>query len=399
MGKVHPDKPHVVAALAKFCHVLVTVQGEFETFAFKLPEGGAVTFDSFFGRLFGVRNNQDAKGCSDQILEVFEDRGYLLVVPDAKIVKAEKELACHVAENSKNLSSFVFNLSSKSYLFAAMFESIILGLLQGLAEFLPISSSGHLVLGHEILGMNEAGMFFDIMLHAGTLLSIFVVFHKKITDIIVGCIRRNPEQLKEAGYIVLASIPTALIGLGFKDALESLFENPRAVCVAELFTGLLLFTSQWGPTGARHPENEGVKMNWWRALVTGTVQGIACIPGISRSGSTISAMMFMGVNRKYAGEFSFLMSIPAVGGAALLDCIKWIKCQTMTPEKALLNPEKALKCVDAGTFTPELLVGMLVAFVFGIVALKWLMNFVQKGKFQHFAWYVWAVGILGLIFI
>ena len=190
-----------------------------------------------------------------------------------------------------------------------------------------------------------------------------------------------------------------MIGLGFKDALESLFENPRAVCVAELFTGLLLFTSQWGPTGAKHPDNEGVKMNWWRALVTGTVQGIACIPGISRSGSTISAMMFMGVNRKYAGEFSFLMSIPAVGGAALLDCIKWIKCQSMTPEKALLNPEKALKCVDAGGFSPELLVGMLVAFIFGIIALKWLMNFVQKGKFQHFAWYVWAVGILGLIFI
>ena len=140
-------------------------------------------------------------------------------------------------------------------------------------------------------------------------------------------------------------------------------------------------------------------MNWWRALVTGTVQGIACIPGISRSGSTISAMMFMGVNRKYAGEFSFLMSIPAVGGAALLDCIKWIKCQSMTPEKMILDPEKALKCVDAGGFTPELLVGMIVAFVFGIIALKWLMNFVQKGKFQHFAWYVWAVGILGLILL
>ena len=293
-----------------------------------------------------------------------------------------------------------------------MIESIILGLLQGLAEFLPISSSGHLVIGHELLGMNEAGMFFDIMLHAGTLLSIFVVFHKKITDIIVGCIRRNPEQLREAGYIILASIPTALIGLGFKDLLEGLFENPRAVCVAELFTGLLLFSSQWGATGAKHPDNEGVKMNWWRALVTGVVQGIACIPGISRSGSTISAMMFMGVNRKYAGEFSFLMSIPAVGGAALLDCIKWIKCQSMTgesvklaldnaatPEQAQAISEKAMKCATAGGFTPELLVGMVVSFIFGIIALKWLMTFLQKGKFQHFAWYVWAVGILGLIFI
>ena len=298
------------------------------------------------------------------------------------------------------------------YIYPTMIESVILGFLQGLAEFLPISSSGHLVIGHELLGMNEAGMFFDIMLHAGTLLSIFVVFHKKITDIIVGCIRRNPEQLREAGYIVLASIPTALIGLGFKDLLEGLFENPRAVCVAELFTGLLLFTSQWGATGAKHPDNEGVKMNWWRALVTGVVQGIACIPGISRSGSTISAMMFMGVNRKYAGEFSFLMSIPAVGGAALLDCIKWIKCQSMTgesvklaldnaatPEQVQDISEKAMRCAMAGGFTPELLVGMLVSFIFGIIALKWLMTFLQKGKFQHFAWYVWAVGIFGLVFI
>lgn len=278
-----------------------------------------------------------------------------------------------------------------------MIESIILGLLQGLAEFLPISSSGHLVIGKSLLGMSEAGMFFDIMLHAGTLLSIFVVFRKKIIDIIVGCLRRDKVQLKEAGYIVLASIPTALIGLGFKDALESLFVNPRAVCVAELFTGLLLFTSQWGKTGAKHPENDGVKMNWWRALVVGTMQGVACIPGISRSGSTISTMLFLGVNRKYAGEFSFLMSIPAVGGAALLDVIKWFKCQS--PTYVAESLEHTQKCADAGSFTPELLVGMLVSFVFGIIALKWLMNFVQKGKFHYFSYYLWVAGILGLIFI
>ena len=110
-----------------------------------------------------------------------------------------------------------------------MIESILMGLLQGLGEFLPISSSGHLVLGKELLSMNEAGMFFDIMLHAGTLLSIFVVFRKKIIDIIMGCLRRDKLQLKEAGYIVLASIPTAAIGIGFKDQLESLFVNTRAV--------------------------------------------------------------------------------------------------------------------------------------------------------------------------
>lgn len=282
-----------------------------------------------------------------------------------------------------------------------MIESIILGLLQGLAEFLPISSSGHLVLGEKLLNMKEAGMFFDIMLHAGTLLSIFVVFRKKIVDMIVGCIHRDKTQLKEVGYIVLASIPTAIIGIGFKKPLESLFENPKAVCCAMLFTATLLFVSQWGKTGSKHPDNEGVQMNWWRALVTGVVQGIACIPGISRSGSTISGMIFLGVNRKYAGEFSFLMSIPAVGGAALLDVMKWVKCQDpdTVARYAIEKPEKALACADASGFTPELLVGMIVAFIFGIIALKWLMAFVQKGKFHYFSYYLWVAGILGLIFI
>lgn len=277
-----------------------------------------------------------------------------------------------------------------------MFESILLGLLQGLAEFLPVSSSGHLVVGKSLLGLKDAGMFFDIMLHAGTLLSIFVIFRKKIWNIVKGCALRDKAQLREAGYIVLASIPTAIIGLGFKDQIESLFENPRFVCGALLFTGTLLFASKWARTGANHPEEPGKAMNWWRALLTGTVQGVACIPGISRSGSTISAMLFMGTNRKYAGEFSFLMSIPAVGGAALLDLVKWIKCQTFNP---LENPEMLAKCAESGSFTPELLVGMAIAFVSGIFALKWLMNFVQKGKFHYFAYYLWAAGILGLAFI
>lgn len=277
-----------------------------------------------------------------------------------------------------------------------MFESILLGLLQGLAEFLPVSSSGHLVLGKNLLGMKEVGMFFDIMLHAGTLLSIFVIFRKKIWNILVGCIKRDPVQLKEAGYIVLASIPTAIIGLGFKDQIESFFTNPRAVCIALLFTGTILFLSKWAKTGANHPEEPGVQMNWWRAILSGITQGIACIPGISRSGSTISSMLFMGVNRKYAGEFSFLMSIPAVGGAALIDFIKWFKCQTFNP---IENPEMILRCANNDTFSAALLIGMFVAFISGIFALKWLMSFVQNGKFHYFSYYLWTAGILGLIFI
>lgn len=272
--------------------------------------------------------------------------------------------------------------------YLAMIDSLTLGLLQGLAEFLPISSSGHLVLGKSLLGMKEAGMFFDVMLHAGTLLSIFVVFRKKLLKMIVGFFKKDKEQREYVFYIVLASIPTAIIGLGFKSQLEALFTNPRAVSIALLFTGTLLFLTRWAKPAQ---EVENAKMNWWKALITGTVQGVACIPGISRSGSTISSMLFLKIDRKFAGEFSFLMSIPAVGGAALLDLIHWFECQGAN---ALLE-----SCRTAGTFNLALLAGMVVAFVTGIFALRWLLVFVQKGKLHHFAWYVWAAGILGLLFI
>lgn len=270
-----------------------------------------------------------------------------------------------------------------------MIESIILGLLQGLAEFLPISSSGHLVLGEHILNMHEAGILFDVMLHVGTLAAVIIVFRKKLWKMCVGIVKRDKNELRDVLYIILASIPTALIGLGFKDAIEGLFENPRAVCIALLVTGSFLFLTKYARTGANHPENPGVEMNWWRAILTGFVQGIACIPGISRSGSTISAMLFMGVNRKYAGEFSFLMSLPAVGGAALLEFKNYLECRGSI----------AIECATTGSFSLALIAGMIVAFISGIFALKWLLKFVQQGKLHYFAYYVWLVGILGLIFI
>lgn len=271
-----------------------------------------------------------------------------------------------------------------------MFESILLGLLQGLAEFLPISSSGHLVLGKHFLNVQEAGMFFDIMLHAGTLLSIFVVFRKKIFQILAGALHKEKEAYQMILYIVLASIPTAIIGIGFKKPIEALFENPRAVCFALLVTGVLLFLTQWTSSSKNAADFSPKPMNGWRAFIVGIIQGFACIPGISRSGSTTSVMLFLGIERKYAGEFTFLMSIPAVGGAALLDFKKWLSCRTDVVSDI---------CADAGTFSIPLLVGMLVAFICGIFALKWLMAFVQKGKLHYFSYYVWAAGILGLIFL
>jgi undecaprenyl-diphosphatase len=266
-----------------------------------------------------------------------------------------------------------------------MFSSIILGLLQGLAEFLPISSSGHLVIGKAIFGMSEVGMFFDLMLHVGTLASIFVVFRKKLWKIIVGLIQKDLEQWKYIFYVFIASIPTAMIGLGFKDALEALFIKPKAVSAALLFTGVLLFLTRYAKESSHQ---DLASMNWWKAILTGVVQGIACIPGISRSGSTISSMLFLKVDRKFAGEFSFLMSIPAVGGAALLDFIQWFQCQGA---KASLDA-----CQNMDSFSAALLAGMFVAFISGLFALRWLISFVQKGKFYHFSWYLWIVGLLGL---
>ena len=271
-----------------------------------------------------------------------------------------------------------------------MIESMLLGLLQGLAEFLPVSSSGHLVLGKTLFNMHDVGMFFDIMLHVGTLFSIFVVFHKKIWNILYGIFKKEEAQIKEALFIVIASVPTAFIGLFFKDTLENLFVNPKAVCVGLLFTGVLLFLTRWSAPSAEKPMR--VKpMNWWRAFLTGVMQGVACIPGISRSGSTTSVMLYLGIDRKYAGEFTFLMSIPAVAGAALLDLKKWISCQGAD---ALLDV-----CKDSGNFSLALILGMIVSFISGIFALKWLMAFVKKGKLHYFSWYVFAVGVLGLIFL
>ncbi|MDR1760273.1 MAG: undecaprenyl-diphosphatase UppP [Fibrobacter sp.] len=269
-----------------------------------------------------------------------------------------------------------------------MLKSIILGIVQGLAEFLPISSSGHLVLAERLLALNQPGMLFDVMLHFGTLVAVFVIFRKRLLNLILGICRRNPEDLHYAGYIILASIPTAIIGIGFKDRIESLFENPQVVCVMLLVTGVLLFCTKFSKAPGSE-ESKASSMNWKRALVVGTVQGIACIPGISRSGSTISSMLFLGVNRKYAGEFSFLMSIPAVGGAALLELKDWLSCRGA----------QSAECMNSGNMDLALLAGIVAAFISGVMALKWLLSFVQKGKLHYFAWYVWAAGILGLIFI
>lgn len=290
-------------------------------------------------------------------------------------------------------------------------QAALLGLLQGIAEFLPISSSGHLVLGQHLLGLEAEGdITFEVFVHFGTVLSIVTVYRQRIwtilTDLVQalrrpstiarawrgGPIERVPDEpyAEEFGdetggaegvvpstrlslYILLTMIPTGIVYVLFKDQLEDAFSDPRRVCWMLLVTGTLLLLARLRP-------NPGGHFTPLKALLTGIAQGAAMIPGISRSGSTICTAIYQNVDRKEAADFSFLMSLPVIVGATIL---------------------KALEMLETGLTVGAvpLVVGTLVAFLAGIWAIKVVIAFVQRGSLIWFAAYCYAIGILGLILI
>jgi len=215
------------------------------------------------------------------------------------------------------------------------------------------------------------------VLHLGTLLAVIVFFRTDISNILQGT--RQGLKAHEMGqngirlllWIIVGSIPTGLIGVLFKDWFESLFTRPKNVGVMLLTTGLILWFT-------RYVKRDGrllAKMGWVDALLIGIVQGIAIIPGISRSGSTISTGLFCGLDRELAGKFSFLLSIPAILGATLLE----------------------LRGIESPTEVWMHLVGMAIAFLVGLLSLKLLMRIVHRGRLFTFAYYCWAVGILMIL--
>lgn len=260
-----------------------------------------------------------------------------------------------------------------------------MGLVQGLTEFLPVSSSGHLVLLNHFLHFNtESAVSFAVMLHLGTLLSIIFVYHAKIRELAAYTIIACPRGIKREGFqkaiweddrgrmvlfLIIGSIPTALIGILFKDVFEKLFSNVLCVSLALLITGTMLYTTRIIKSRTR-------KMGVKAALIVGCVQGLAITPGISRSGSTISAGVWAGLDRDAAADYSFLLSIPAVLGAVLL---------SLRDLSSLLERDYLI----LGS-------GFAFSFVSGYAALRMLLHFIRIGKFHLFAWYCWAVGILGL---
>ena len=271
-------------------------------------------------------------------------------------------------------------------------QAIIMGLVQGLAEFLPVSSSGHLVLFKFILGAElGTSALFEILLHVGTLLAVFVFYWKDVLNLIkeglllikdsfLFVFKRKKFDLylerKMVVFIIVASIPTAILGLLMEAFLEDLFlSSVVAVGFALLVTGTMLMLIRKMPKSDKTLE----EMKGRDAFTIGLVQGIATIPGISRSGSTVTAGLFCGLDKEFAFRFSFLMSIPAILGAAVLK---------------MMDVNIADLTANAGPYA----VGMIVAAVVGYASIRWLKNLIQKDQFHYFGYYCLAVGLISIVY-
>ena len=269
------------------------------------------------------------------------------------------------------------------------FEALLLGILQGLTEFLPVSSSGHLVLAQAFLGLKEPLVFFDVMLHVGTLAAVLVVYRGAIGNLISGGVsaiaRRNVSpELKFVWLILLGSIPTGVIAMLFKDTLEAAFDKVWLVSVMLIVTGGILQLPRLRRDGASPKRASGKNgtsdaadtgMRWWHAPLMGIAQGCAITPGISRSGTTISVALLCGISAKTAAEYSFLLSIPAILGAVVL---------------------KMRDVVDTAIPIHIIAGGMLASFVVGYIALRLLLVMLNRGKFSVFSYYCVALGLASL---
>ncbi|MFC1595415.1 undecaprenyl-diphosphate phosphatase [Gemmatimonadota bacterium] len=258
-------------------------------------------------------------------------------------------------------------------------EALLLGLVQGATEFLPISSSGHLVITEALLGISEGGLLVEITLHAGTLLAVLLYFRKRIAWILMEGFRRGsdgPQARSWMIWLIVATLPAAFIGLMFRDGIERQFESPSAALIGLLLTGLILFSTKWSGQRSRKP-------NGLAGLWMGCAQALAIMPGISRSGSTIAMGMWSGVDKADAAEFSFLLSVVAISGASLLQAVE-ITGGTMQPASGMMV---------------RLLAGFVMASVSGYAAIALLIGILKKRGLVPFAWYCWAVGIAGLLLV
>ena len=269
-------------------------------------------------------------------------------------------------------------------------EAMILGLVQGLGEFLPISSSGHLALLQNLFGIDgEQILFFAVMLHLGTLVSVFIVYWKDICELVVElfatirdlCTGRGlhlqEKPVRKLGVmIIVATIPTAVIGLVFNDLFNSFYTSFVAIGIGFLITGVIMFLAERMGSSKK----EIGEMGFGTAITVGVMQGIAICPGISRSGSTLVGGLATGLKREFAVRFAFLISIPSILGSVVLEA-----------------PDAIEQGIDPSLFGP-IGVGMLVAAISGYAAIKGMIKLVSNGKLSYFSYYVWALGAFTVIY-
>ena len=268
-------------------------------------------------------------------------------------------------------------------------HAVILGIIQGLTEFLPVSSSGHLVIFQHFFGFESAMVSFDISVHFGTLMAVVIVFRAEMLKIItsVFCllkligdkercfdyINQNPEA-KLALLIVAGSVPTGIIGLLFHKFVDKFFTSIFITGAMLILTGFLLYGTKYIKKNDKNIESFSIK----GALLIGIMQGIAILPGISRSGSTIAAGLFLGLKREVAAKYSFLLSIPAIIGAEILSLKNFYS-----------SPQVPFNIT---------VLGIVVSFIVGLYALKVLLYFVKQGDLHYFSFYCWFAGVAALLY-
>ncbi|MFT9849157.1 undecaprenyl-diphosphate phosphatase [Aneurinibacillus sp. REN35] len=246
-------------------------------------------------------------------------------------------------------------------------QAIVLGIIQGLTEFLPVSSTGHLYIGRHLFGLDEAGLFLDTMLHIGTLFAVLAVYGDDVIEII-----KRPFN-KLTGLLIVGTLPAVAVGLIFEDFFEGISRTGITVGYEFLVTGVVLWLADgWKNRGEKSLE----RISYRDALFIGCFQAAAILPALSRSGLTIAASLFRCMDREAAARFSFLLSLPAIGGGVLLQSVKVVTGESR--EVIGLSP---------------LLFGAFFSALFGYVAVRWMIGLLKRGSLKGFAMYVWVLGL------
>lgn len=285
-------------------------------------------------------------------------------------------------------------------------EAVLLGIVQGATEFLPVSSSGHLVMGQKLLDVRIPGVAFEVAVHVATLLSVLIVYRGRVAHLIAGILQNDARAWSYFGLLALASVPAGFVGVVFREAAERAFEVPAVTGLALLVTGAVLWSSRWTYLFSRSGVQEldaGIErgaikppqqlqvavspglsqrplISWRAALIVGAAQALAILPGISRSGTTVVAALWCRVRAEDAAEFSFLMAIPAILGAAVLEL-----------------PKLAEGGGEVGAMA--LVAGVVAAALTGVAAIRAFLRLLERQRFHRFGVYCWVVGGLFLAYL